>query len=748
MNKFFTFLLLFFGLFKMIKYLRLLPCLLLGFLNVSSQNLKLRLNTSLVITILFFCIASDGFSQNCPGSIRASGNDNRLFLEYEADPSSCVTPAEAVAAGVTGITYMGTDYGVSLWSSTDLRSVNGSGAFTTTAVTITLLTTNETCTYDASGELTAADGVAVTPPTAAGEDGDLCEGDLANPPTPTDMELFAALGGTPVSGGTWSNVGQTYTYTVQHDYLPCIEYEAEVVVEECFCYPTTTAEANAMPGAPTNPCVSGGAAIIPIPDDLVVADCAAAELVTFDMVVPSTSVHYTYWGNCSADSPVMPISLAAPSQGYIQQMFCDSDANGLPAWPGGLSGESGTINNLPSGTFDVGCNGFVPEASTDCICGDGDEGTDPEDRGTELIQLDFWLAIPDFQTQIGFQMSTTGSADAASIFVGPDITNMCEVSYFTYGGGNGTHNDEEPQQPTGSYNVAQSPLTAAGCNSSWLRVRIYISDVRDKWEVIPQIDCGNGYGDLKTSSMPIVAASSADDNVPPAATLTTMSVDGYVLEDDVSELDFYYDDQGVLKKYACNPATRTGDEGICNLTPTPVELISFDAFLNNKQVTLKWETAAEANNAGFEIQKSSNGRDWEILGWVEGNGTTAETSTYDYLDKIPFAGDNYYRLKQMDYDGQFEFSDIATVRYSRIAVAISPNPSPGEVNVTVQNPKKERMSIKLYDSAGSLIWQSGLLSNLDIWKKEFNLPQKEMYFISVQIGKESFAKKILIIDGF
>ena len=180
----------------------------------------------------------------------------------------------------------------------------------------------------------------------------------------------------------------------------------------------------------------------------------------------------------------------------------------------------------------------------------------------------------------------------------------------------------------------------------------------------------------------------------------------------------------------------------------PVDLVSFNASLDDKQVALRWETASEENNEGFEIQKSSNGRDWEVLEWVEGNGTTAELNTYDYLDRAPFAGDNYYRLKQIDYDGQFEFSDIVLLRYdvADVVVEVSPNPSPGDVNVNVLNPGKERMNIELYDSAGLLIWESGALTDLDSWNKKFSLTQKEMYFITVRIGKEVFTKRILIID--
>ena len=182
--------------------------------------------------------------------------------------------------------------------------------------------------------------------------------------------------------------------------------------------------------------------------------------------------------------------------------------------------------------------------------------------------------------------------------------------------------------------------------------------------------------------------------------------------------------------------------------PLPVDLVSFNALLNDEQVALEWKTASEENNEGFEIQKSSNGSDWEVLDWVKGNGTTSEINVYNYLDRAPSIGENYYRLKQIDYDGQFEFSDIVILRndVAGVVVEVSPNPSPGDVNVTVLNPGKEKMNIGLYDSAGLLIWKSGALTNLENWTKKFSLAQKEMYFITVQIGKEIFTKKILIID--
>ena len=509
------------------------------------------------------------------------------------------------------------------------------------------------------------------------------------------------------------------------------------------CYPTNDECAELQPGSQTGNHASCNityeepdpAVIIEVP----VFDCDDPTLiaVTFDTpdLPSSSSVLYHYWGNCAPLSPPMPEDIDPNHNGYIQQMFCDVDAFGLPAFPGGLSGETGTIGFLPKESEDVGCFGFADVATT-CLCGAGDNsagGTVVEHTASELIQLDFWMAIPDNQPQVGFRFTLDNREDAAAFFVGADLSQMCEVAYFTDGMSFGDLTDE----PIGTYNIAAGQLMGT-CGLSWMRVRAYINDIAHAFRVEPQINAGNGWVDV--DQLLIIPATSADDNTIPTITLT--SVEGYQIDG-----EFIYNDGGTWAPYGCNPVIAGTDTGVCN-DPLPVEFVSFNAFLNDEQVTLKWQTASEENNEGFEIQKSSNGRDWEILDWVKGNGTTSEINTYDYLDRAPFAGDNYYRLKQIDYDGQFEFSNIAIIRYevSGIVVEISPNPSPGDVNITVLNPEKERMSIELYDSTGLLIWQSGTLNNLDTWRKKFSLTQKEMYFISVQVGKEIFTKKILIID--
>jgi hypothetical protein len=92
----------------------------------------------------------------------------------------------------------------------------------------------------------------------------------------------------------------------------------------------------------------------------------------------------------------------------------------------------------------------------------------------------------------------------------------------------------------------------------------------------------------------------------------------------------------------------------------PVELTSFSANVNEGNVILNWSTATEANNQGFEVQRSLNG-EFVTVGFVQGNGTTTETKTYSYIDKNINDGSYSYRLKQVDFDGTFEYSNVVEV---------------------------------------------------------------------------------------
>jgi len=88
----------------------------------------------------------------------------------------------------------------------------------------------------------------------------------------------------------------------------------------------------------------------------------------------------------------------------------------------------------------------------------------------------------------------------------------------------------------------------------------------------------------------------------------------------------------------------------------PVELTSFTATANGKEVTLNWSTATELNNQGFEVQRKFGPSDFVTIGSVRGNGTTTSPNQYSFVDKLVNPGKYFYRLKQTDFNGTFEYS--------------------------------------------------------------------------------------------
>ena len=93
----------------------------------------------------------------------------------------------------------------------------------------------------------------------------------------------------------------------------------------------------------------------------------------------------------------------------------------------------------------------------------------------------------------------------------------------------------------------------------------------------------------------------------------------------------------------------------------PVELTSFAAIVNENDAILNWSTATETNNMGFEIQRSSNGSDYSRIAFVEGHGTVSEAQNYSFTDQNLEVGTYTYRLKQVDYNGSFEYSKVIEV---------------------------------------------------------------------------------------
>jgi Peptidase family M23/Secretion system C-terminal sorting domain len=172
------------------------------------------------------------------------------------------------------------------------------------------------------------------------------------------------------------------------------------------------------------------------------------------------------------------------------------------------------------------------------------------------------------------------------------------------------------------------------------------------------------------------------------------------------------------------------------LSSLPVELVDFNAKkVGDNSIQLLWNTASEINFSGFEIQQSIDGIVWDSISFIEIKKNSQETNDYMYLDVHPFDNINYYRLKQIDIDGKFEYSNIVFIDMGEgEEISVYPNPSTRKITISgVQNGQ-----IKVYDTLGRLVLESAFTSDLDI----SGLLQG-VYFISIQFDHQTIVRKVI-----
>jgi len=138
----------------------------------------------------------------------------------------------------------------------------------------------------------------------------------------------------------------------------------------------------------------------------------------------------------------------------------------------------------------------------------------------------------------------------------------------------------------------------------------------------------------------------------------------------------------------------------------PVELTSFTAAQLNGNVTLNWETATEINNNGFEIERRAEDQSWVRIGFVSGYGTSTETHGYSFTDNNINAGKYSYRLKQLDYNGSFEYSDVIEISVAPESFKLYnnyPNPFNPSTNIVYGLPTDAFVTLRIYNSVGEQV---------------------------------------------
>lgn len=182
----------------------------------------------------------------------------------------------------------------------------------------------------------------------------------------------------------------------------------------------------------------------------------------------------------------------------------------------------------------------------------------------------------------------------------------------------------------------------------------------------------------------------------------------------------------------------------------PVELTSFVAKSNGNSVLLSWETATELNNDRFEVQRSE-GSGWSTVATVKGNGTTTAKSIYNFTDKNLNAGNYSYRLKQIDFSGQFEYSQTVEVEISAVnSYALMqnyPNPFNPETVINFAVPAESMVKISVYNSLGeivsTLVNQQMTAGNHQV-KFDASKLSSGLYFYKMVAGEVTITRKMVL----
>lgn len=190
-------------------------------------------------------------------------------------------------------------------------------------------------------------------------------------------------------------------------------------------------------------------------------------------------------------------------------------------------------------------------------------------------------------------------------------------------------------------------------------------------------------------------------------------------------------------------------------TPLPVELISFEAKAQTKQVELNWTTSTERNNKLFEIERSENGIDFKNINIVNSKANQGIRYTpinYNAYDEDPIDGVSYYRLKQIDYDESYTYSQLVSVNYSKaknIQFTVFPNPNKGEFIADVSGiENNHNIVIELHDVRGRLVYSNNFFIQ-DLNGSRFNIkPENRLesgiYTCSLKIQEIVFNVNVII----
>jgi hypothetical protein len=195
------------------------------------------------------------------------------------------------------------------------------------------------------------------------------------------------------------------------------------------------------------------------------------------------------------------------------------------------------------------------------------------------------------------------------------------------------------------------------------------------------------------------------------------------------------------------------DFGLAGMEALPVELASFVSATNGRNVELNWATASETNNSGFDIERSSANGSWTKIANVSGNGTSAISHSYSYTDRNLASGNYSYRLKQIDFNGNFEYFNLNNEVIVGVPSNFSlsqnyPNPFNPSTKINFDLPVDGNVSLKIFDMSGKEVMTLvNEVRTAGYYSVNFNGASLSsgIYFYTIQSGSFVSTKKMTLI---
>ncbi|MEM9823348.1 MAG: T9SS type A sorting domain-containing protein [Bacteroidota bacterium] len=303
--------------------------------------------------------------------------------------------------------------------------------------------------------------------------------------------------------------------------------------------------------------------------------------------------------------------------------------------------------------------------------------------------------------------------------------------------------------------------------STSARINLY-TNTRSDWLVGPSFDLSTGAGEIAMTTsaydfdnVSIFSGMGSDDAVHVLAstdggttwsaiyTWNTANLPTLSMSETVIDLTAY---SGQTPKFAILASEGSVNDAedyyfdidnfaVRDASFVPIELLYFQAHAVENSIKLEWATASESSNRGFEIQKSIDGQVWSRLDYVQGQGNSHSRQAYSYLDTQPFAVQNYYRIKQEDWNGKIDYLPIQIVEMKKdIPEAIYIFPNPVEEKLSIANAQGLGL---IYNLTGQLIKEVWLSDERNDEVSVMEVNDGVYFFILTNLAGERVKRRLV-----